>query len=461
VPRALKVTVAFLLVALGAPGPARAARYTLEQLLAKVRTDYPGVQAARESVNSADAQVSQANRLWWPMGDVTFGITGSPIVRCTDVNGVQNPSQAAREANCFRTNVVDFRSGEEVLPIHGVALNLSINLIQPLYTSGKIESARAAARAGHDAAIGTVQREQADATLNAIRAYWGVKLARAADATLSEGVSKLGDWIKKITDSLESGKNDYTESDLARLKIASDNAALVLLDIRRNLAIALSGLRVLTGDPQADVDDSEIDVVEPLARPVSYYEDAALVNRPESKLLSAAADGARAWRRWKLAELLPDFGLAFSFTYGYASAIDNPANAFMSHPNALGMGLLLVVRQPLDLAMRLARLSQATADERAFAARRKQALGGIAWDIDSAYANAEEARARYERTGHAEKVARGWYRAMDDQIGQTAGIGRDIADAARNYFELRLRHLQAIMDVNVTTAALRRAAGVD
>ena len=55
----------------------------------------------------------------------------------------------------------------------------------------------------------------------------------------------------------------------------------------------------------------------------------------------------------------------------------------------------------------------------------------------------------------------GWYRAMDDQIGNIGGIGRDIADAARNYFELRLRHLQAIMDVNVNTAQLRRVAGVD
>ena len=43
-----------------------------------------GVQAAREGVESADAQLSQANRLWWPTGQLTFGITGSPEVRCID-----------------------------------------------------------------------------------------------------------------------------------------------------------------------------------------------------------------------------------------------------------------------------------------------------------------------------------------------------------------------------------------
>jgi outer membrane protein TolC len=147
--------------------------------------------------------------------------------------------------------------------------------------------------------------------------------------------------------------------------------------------------------------------------------------------------------------------------YQFASSVDTANNGFLNHANGLGLGLVFVMRQPLDLPMRLARLKQASADERAAEARRRQALGGIAWDIDSAYANVVEARGRYERTRHAEKVARGWYHAMDDQIGNTPGIGRDIADAARNYFELRLRHLQSIMDVNVSTAALRRAAGVD
>ena len=48
-----------------------------------------------------------------------------------------------------------------------------------------------------------------------------------------------------------------------------------------------------------------------------------------------------------------------------------------------------------------------------------------------------------------------------DLDGTLVDSRRDIADAARNYFELRLRHLQSIMDVNVNAAALKRAAGVD
>jgi outer membrane protein TolC len=38
---------------------------------------------------------------------------------------------------------------------------------------------------------------------------------------------------------------------------------------------------------------------------------------------------------------------------------------------------------------------------------------------------------------------------------------KDLVDAARSYFEMRLQHLSAIMDLNVSLAALKRAAGVE
>jgi hypothetical protein len=39
--------------------------------------------------------------------------------------------------------------------------------------------------------------------------------------------------------------------------------------------------------------------------------------------------------------------------------------------------------------------------------------------------------------------------------------GRELTEAARAYFDFRLRHLQAIMDSNVTLAWLERTTGVE
>ena len=49
-----------------------------------------------------------------------------------------------------------------------------------------------------------------------------------------------------------------------------------------------------------------------------------------------------------------------------------------------------------------------------------------------------------------------------DQLLQVGTVeSKDLVDAARSYFELRLQHLSAIMDLNVALAGLKRAAGVE
>ena len=459
----MAAVVAAALLALSAR-PAAARRYTLPELIARVNASYHGVQAAREGVEAADAQLSQAARLWWPTGQLTFGFTGSPQVRCDDpVTGkawTQGGDQQRALSNCIRTDVVDLRSGEQVLPYHGVAFNLGLNLIQPLYTFGKIEMAKKAAEAGVDAARAQVDKDRADVTFNATRAYWLLKWARAAEATLDDGITRLKEWVKKINDEIDKGKTTYTENDLVRLKLALDTAELTALDVEKAKELGLSGLRMLTEDDAADIDDSDLDIIDPVAEPLAYYEDAARTHRPEARMLAAAAQATSANRRLQLANLLPDFGLALSFTYAYAQSVDDPQNAFMNHPNALGAGLSLVLRYNLDVAERLATRSKAVADERSFTERRKQALGGIYIEIENAWLDARAARRKSELLGHSEKVARGWYNAVDENLQVGVAESRDLVDAARNFFELRMRHLQSIMDVNMATATLKQTAGV-
>jgi outer membrane protein TolC len=450
------------------PRPAAARRYTLPELIAKVNASYPGVLAAREGVESADAQLSQAWRLWWPTGQLTFGLTGSPEMRCVDpltgqawtVPGSGGSQQRALQ-NCTRTDVVDLRSGDQVLPVHGAAFNLGINLVQPIYTFGKIEAARHAAEAGLDVARAQVDKDRQDVTFNVTRAYWLLKWARAADATLGDGLARLRGWVKKIGDDIDKGKTTYTENDLVRLKLALDQAELSALDVDKAKELGLSGIRMLTDESDADIDDSELDLAEDAEQPpLSYYEDAAQTHRPEARMVVAGARAARANKALHLANLLPDLGIAASFTYAYASAIDDPQNGFLNHPNALGAGFSLVLRYNLDVAERLANRSKAAADNRMAVQRRKQALGGIYIEIENAWLDARAARRKSEILNHSEKVARGWYNAVDQNLQVGVAESRDLVDAARSFFEYRMRHLQSIMDVNMAMATLKQTAGV-
>jgi outer membrane protein len=454
-----------LLIALLSPSLAGAKTYTLDELLRKVRADYPGVVAARESIGAADAQLSQARRLWAPTGQLTAGFTLAPSVQCQSVlarDASQNPIYIHDEANCTHTtlNPADI-TNEGALHLTNPAFNLQLQLIQPIYSSGKIEAAIRLAHAGEDAARAQAQAAVGDVALLAVRAYWALKWSRASGATLDDGIGRIRDWVKSIDADLEKPKPSYTETDLARLKLALDTTELARQDIQRAERTALAGVRTLTGDADADIDATEMEITSLLEQPIAWYEDAARTHRPEAKLLEAARAAAHQQRNLRLAEMLPDLGLVGSFNYSIISNVDDPQNAFMNHPNALGVGLYLAFRQPLDIVEKLARFDQARAEERSVAAKRREALGGIAFEIERSWYDADEARARQEKTAHGEKVARGWYNAVDQNLQVGTAESRDMVDAARNYFEMRLRHLQSIMDLNVSVAALKRAAGVD
>ena len=130
-----------------------------------------------------------------------------------------------------------------------------------------------------------------------------------------------------------------------------------------------------------------------------------------------------------------------SFTYAYAQSVDDPQNAFLNHPNALGAGFSLVVRYNLDIPAAAGRALQGDRRRALAGARRRQALGGIYIEIENAWLDARSARRRADLLGTREKVARGWYNAVDQNLQVGVAESRDLVDAARNYFELRMQHL--------------------
>lgn len=442
--------------------PAYAERYDLRALLDRVRHKAPQVLVASEQVQVADTLQRTARRLWAPTGELTFGITGAPEVRCADATGYSDPNRSVREQNCVQTNVADLKNNSgllDALPVQGVGLRLDARLLQPLYTFGKIEAARDAANQGRTVADAGVDQARADVTVLAQRAYYGLKWARAAGATLDEAIERLDGYVKKIEKELDSGKTSYTNVDLLRLKLAVEQIHLARLEVTKAGEIAQAGLKLLTQDPRADVDEAELEVPADPSRSREQYEESVDGRRPESRQLTAALRAARAQRKLRIAEMLPDVGIAASFNYAYASSVDDPRNSFFSRPNNLGFGLALVVRQQLDFGVRSGRYEQARAEERLAESKQKLAQAGMQLEVDRAFAEAKEARDRAVRTHRAERVARNWVNAVDQNLELGIGESRDLVDAARGYLEMRLRNLQAILDVHTTLAALQRASG--
>jgi len=419
---------------------------TLQDFLALVRSN-PGVEAAREELLAFEARLSEAQRAWIPQGSLNFLVAPAPTIECS-------PS----EEQCDTTNAAD----QDVFDVGGVFTRLELRVGMPLYTFGKISGAKDAARAGVQAGQAQVDAAVLQTINDVTRAYQGVKVAREILHTIAEGREYLDKAMAKIEEEIETGRGDATETDRLRLKVLTAEVDARTLEAKTLVDLGLAALRVLLPDAprDLDVDDMPLAAVEKEPRPLSYYLELARTARPEIRALNAGLAAREAAEQVEGARLYPDLALVGTLNWAQASSVDDPANFFANDPfNGFSGGVGALLSFPLDYALKFARLDRARAERREMAAQRRQALGGIGLQIEKAYAQLQEARARMVVSKGGERAARAWLVATYQNLMLGLIEPKELTDALLAFFTLKLRSLQAVYDVNANWTSLARAVG--
>jgi outer membrane protein TolC len=441
---------------LGSALPARATvkHLSLETAVALARQN-PFARAAVEATHAASAQLDEARGARFPSATVTAFVAPSPEIKCaSDVPTASNPNPPPNP-NCTRTenHEIGFR-------FQGVMGGVKAELLQPLFTFGKIDSAI-------DAASSNVQMNQAlavgiagDMGLEAARAYLGVDLARELGAMLDEGSEKLADATKTLSERLANGDADVTVQDRLRLETFTAELASRRSEARESEATALYGLRALVGDPEADTLGGPLEPLDVDIDPANAYLERAGHLRPETQAAERGVSALEGLRDLERARLFPDLAVIGGVNWAQAQGVDKPPTSFAYDPfNITAFYAALVLRWSIEPMSQVARLARANAEvERGrdllSAARR---AGDFA--VLQAYSRATEARARLEAATKGEKSARGWVASVmqADAIGTVSA--KDMSDAYLAYFTLHSRVLQSTYDFDLALLALRRAIG--
>ncbi len=470
-PPAARIAAALTMVCVGAgdaagqnpPSQATAAsparRYTLPELIDLARAGNPGLRVGAASTEMVEAQLLEARRSRLPSGDLLSLVAPAPEIRCVPNSGDAN-DKAFRQAHCDATNV-----SEATLNLKGVFTRTELRLVQPLFTFGKIDAAISAGEAGVDAARAKEASLRADLDANVRRAYWGLKTAREALATLDEGLGYVDEAQKQIDKELAEGSGSASVTDRLRLRTVRAEAEARVLEARRMADFARNGLRALLGSEaprEIEIDDAPLDAVPIPERPLGFYEEQARLHRPEVKMLDYGVLAKRSLADLERRKQYPDFVLLGTATFAYASSIDNPRNAFSNDPfNTLSAGLAAALRMPLDVGPRHARAERASAEAREMEFRRREALGGIAFEVQRAHGELTEAMERAKVVQKGERAAKAWITAVAQNLALGLAETRDFADALTAFFAMRIRYLQTIHDLNLAAASLARATGAD
>jgi outer membrane protein len=450
----------WLMTALGAPAPAAARTYTLPDLLDLAKKQNPGLAAGAAQTASIEAQLKEAHRSWFPTGELVSLIAPSPEIRCQSDPPPGVDPETWRLENCSRTN-----GYEASLNLKGIFTRTEVRLVQPVYTFGKISAGVDAAEAGIAASRSREQGLVAELELNVRRAYWGAKLAREIVETLKEGVGYLDEAKARIEKDLAAGSGTATPADRHRLNTVRAEVDARMFEAQKLVRVAEGGLRALIG-PEApndiQLDAEPLSAVQVTVRPLASYEEQARLSRPEVKALDHLLISKRALADFERRKQYPDVVLLGTATFAFANSVDNPKNAFFNDPfNTVSAGLAAALRIPLDLGVKNARAHKVNAEAQEALHRRREALGGIAFEVARAHADLIEAQERRKVMQAGEKTGRQW--VTTTKVSFDAGLAetKDFADALAAYFQFRIKALQATFDLNMAAATLGRAVGAD
>ena len=334
------------------------------------------------------------------------------------------------------------------------ALAAGIEGAIPVWTFGKLQGARDAARAGVRAAETQRLRTRADLRYQVRRAFYGLAFALDTQQMLDEGLPRIEQALKRLEEKLDAGDADANESDRYRV-------ATVIAEIRARRAeaehmarSATSALEALTGRDGVSIPECPLAPLAFVPGELDTYRSDAQAHRPELLILSAALDARHAELDVARARYFPDIAIALGAETQYA-----PGRTPDAYYTQWFLAAGIVARWDLDFPGHAFREERALQKSLELENQRQAALDGTRVEVSDRYAAVVDALARAKAWDEGHRDARRWFisAAQNHQLGVLPI--EDLVDAVTAYFRARFARLQALFDLNTAVAALELVVG--
>jgi outer membrane protein TolC len=435
---------------LGTPPPVATIRmhaYTLAECLSLVERNHPNLWAARARLGAVHAQLEEAKYTpysYWSASS-TFGVLpplgGTPFY------------------NSVPRSILNQGIGDSYQPF----LQFGVRGTIPIYTFGKIDSIKRAAEAQVRYSEWDLEKTRQQVRTDVRRAFFGLMAARDAIYISDDVLDKLNKAIDNVAKKLAQNDTSVEDADRLRLEIYRDELLARVAEARKNEQFATAALRFLTGVQTAfDIPDEPLKRPATLLGPVVRYLTAARLFRPDVNLARSGVAARRAQVDFARAQLFPNIGLGLGVSYAIAPSATPQNTAWIADGyNGFGAGFAFGAEWGLDLLPKNARVNFAESQLEEARALERLALGGVAVEVENAYAMAVEAKTREENWDRAEHRAKRWISSVQDAVDLGTKDERYIVEPLRAYVFARANHILALMDYNVALSELARVTGWD
>ncbi|MFO8073179.1 MAG: TolC family protein [Polyangia bacterium] len=435
-------------------------RLSLEDLTRRALSNSHSLAAERHRLAAMEAKVEQA--FWAPFSKFTLGGAFTMVPdKCFDTTALEEDG-VLRDCEGGAVEAEENWMKKE----WGPSFHLELKGGVPIYTFGKISSAKDALGHARDAKEANLPALRNRIRADVARAYHAIIGAREMLYTIGEGRKHLVKARKRLERDLEKQEGNETQVDLIKLKVFESEIDHLESQTRKIEQTALAALRFLAGGPDAerlDVPDVPQQRVERELEPLEEYLDRSLHHRPELKAIKLAVKALESKVDLQRAQFWPDLAIVLSLRYGYTPGRTDVRNWVLEDNYNYGNwipGVALSLKYDLDWGLDIYRLDEAKAELTALVAERQEALDAVLLEVRTTYLEVSGSRDSIEDLERSKRLVKGWIAAVTQ--GHAAGLNssKDVKDALKEYFKVMAEMHQSIGEYNAGLAELDRVTGI-
>lgn len=417
-------------------------RMTLQQCIDRMVKVSPEVEQAELAVRQLEARLSEAKFAailpqfqWTNTFGPSPGVTGNPDSLETIRNDLGDLSVFSR---------------------------MDVQLVQPIYTFGKLGGTREAARFGVAAGQAGVVRKKGDIILQTQRLFHGLALAEALRDVVLEARGNVQKARDKIDLLIEEESDNVSSTDLLKINVFEYDVLKNLARADKSIQVGKAALMTLMKlDRRTD-----FDIVTPQEEPepvvlesLDTYVARAKASRPDVRQLRSGLQARRSLMKVTRGDFFPQIAFVGSFQWGYAPNRPHFSNPFLRDDfNFLRLGGLIVLRQQFSFGLTSAKYQAQKAELADLMSKENQATNAISLDVEQAFREVVEADGNVSNSDSALRSAKSWMTsaAMGFDI---TGDSSELLNAFTAYSRMRQEHLQTIFNMNVARAVLDQVTG--
>lgn len=358
----------------------------------------------------------------------------------------------------------EIRTDVKSTTINGVFGMITMQILQPIYTFGKISGYKTAAQSGIKVSEAELDKKRSEIVLKTKELYWSLSMIRELRNLANEIKDELEKAIKKTEEDLKKDIPSADELTLYKLKTYLGEVKRNLNEIDKNEAIIIEALKFMTGLPK----DVTLKII---TEPLKYEEismkpdeliSKAFILRPEMIQIKEGLKAKQALIDVEKSNLYPQIFFLVKGSLAGATNRDRIHNPYIYDPlNDSMLAAVLGMKLNIDFGITKGKIREAEIEYQKVLEKKNLAERGIPVQIMKAYFEYEEASKTARDMEEAYSNAKKWFVAADANIDMGIGETKDLADAVLAYATTRVNHLKALYNQKMAIANLLQASGLD